>query len=62
MDRSCSVTLSAITLEATDGRGADIVIESSAGTDPITSHGHRKADAKRIRDLIESFQTGGSAR
>jgi len=41
---------------------SDIVIESSAGTDPITSHGHRKADAKRIRDLIETFQTGGSAR
>jgi hypothetical protein len=33
-----------------------IVIESSGGTDPITSHGHRKADAQRIRDLIESYQ------
>jgi hypothetical protein len=33
-----------------------IVIESSSGTDPITSHGHRKADAQRIRDLIESYQ------
>jgi hypothetical protein len=42
---------------------SDIVIESSAGTDPMTSHGHRKADAQRIRDLIESYQaashTGG---
>ena len=31
---------------------SNIVIESSAGTDPLTSHGHRKKDAQRIRDLI----------
>jgi hypothetical protein len=37
---------------------SDIVIESSGGTDPITSHGHRKADALRIRDLVEGFQAG----
>jgi len=35
---------------------SEIVIESTGGTDPITSHGHRKADALRIRDLVESFQ------
>ena len=35
---------------------SDIVIESSGGTDPITSHGHRKTDALRIRDLVEGFQ------
>jgi len=35
---------------------SDIVIESSGGTDPISSHGHRKADALRIRDLVEGFQ------
>jgi hypothetical protein len=35
---------------------SDIVIESSAGTDPITSHGHRKSDAQKIRDLIEGYQ------
>ena len=35
---------------------SDIAIESSGGTDPITSHGHRKNDAIRIRDLVESFQ------
>jgi hypothetical protein len=35
---------------------SDIVIESSGGTDPITSHGHRKSDAIRIRDLVEGFQ------
>ncbi|MES1181036.1 MAG: hypothetical protein ABUL66_04150, partial [Verrucomicrobiota bacterium] len=28
---------------------SDILIESSGGTDPLSSHGHRKADAKRIR-------------
>jgi hypothetical protein len=35
---------------------SDIVIESSGGTDPVVSHGHRKADALRIRDLVEQFQ------
>jgi len=35
---------------------SDIRIESTGGTDPITSHGHRKPDAQRIRDLIESHQ------
>ena len=35
---------------------SDILIESTGGTDPIVSHGHRKADALRIRDLVEGFQ------
>src|ERR1700690_3248310 len=35
---------------------SEIVIESTGGTDPITSHGHRKKDAQRIRDLIEQYQ------
>ena len=35
---------------------AEIVIESTGGSDPITSHGHRKKDSQRIRDLIESYQ------
>jgi len=35
---------------------AEIVIESTGGTDPITSHGHRKKDAQRIRELIEQYQ------
>jgi hypothetical protein len=35
---------------------SDIVIESTGGTEPITSHGHRKGDAVRIRELVESFQ------
>ncbi|MGA8492989.1 MAG: hypothetical protein WB711_21380 [Terriglobales bacterium] len=33
-----------------------IRIDSSGGTNPITSRGHRKGDAERIRDLIESYQ------
>jgi hypothetical protein len=39
---------------------SEIRIESTGGTDPITSHGHRKSDAQRIRDLIENYQ--GQAR
>ncbi len=35
---------------------SEIRIESTGGTDPISSHGHRKVDALRIRDLIEGFQ------
>jgi hypothetical protein len=35
---------------------SDIVIDSSGGSDPITSHGHRKEDALRMRDLIEMYQ------
>jgi hypothetical protein len=35
---------------------SDIRIDSSGGSEPITSHGHRKADARHIRDLIESYQ------
>jgi hypothetical protein len=35
---------------------AEIVIESTGGTDPIISHGHRKKDAERIRELIEQYQ------
>src|SRR5205085_1314616 len=35
---------------------SDIIIDSSGGSDPITSHGHRKADALRIRDLVETYQ------
>ena len=35
---------------------SDILIESSGGTDPFASHGHRKADAQRIRALVEEAQ------
>lgn len=35
---------------------SDILIESSGGTDPFTSHGHTKADALRIKQLVEDAQ------
>ena len=35
---------------------SDVLIESSGGTDPVASHGHRKADARRIRALVEAAQ------
>jgi len=35
---------------------SEIIVESTGGTDPISSHGHRKKDARRIRDLIEMYQ------
>jgi len=35
---------------------SDILIESTGGTDPLKSHGHKKADAERIRDLIQNVQ------
>jgi hypothetical protein len=35
---------------------SEILIESSGGTDPLTSHGHRKSDAERIKQLIEDAQ------
>ena len=35
---------------------SDILIESSGGTDPLASHGHSKADARRIRELVEEAQ------
>lgn len=37
---------------------ATVKIDSTGGTDPIVSHGHRKRDAVQIRDLIEHFQQG----
>jgi len=40
---------------------SEIRIDSSGGTNPITSHGHRKRDAQRIRTLIEQFQKGVAA-
>jgi len=35
---------------------SNILIESSGGTDPLTSHGHTKGDAQRIKELIEEHQ------
>jgi hypothetical protein len=39
-----------------------VKIDSTGGTDPIVSHGHRKGDAVQIRDLIEHFQQGAAPR
>jgi hypothetical protein len=35
---------------------ADILIESSGGSDPLASHGHSKTDARRIRELVVAAQ------
>jgi hypothetical protein len=35
---------------------SEILIESSGGTDAMESHGHTKADAQRIKALIEDAQ------
>ncbi len=35
---------------------SDIRIDSSGGSNPLTSHGHSKTDARRIRELIEKYQ------
>jgi hypothetical protein len=33
-----------------------ILIESSGGTDSLTSNGHTKGDARRIKELVENAQ------
>src|ERR1043165_625570 len=35
---------------------SEILIESSGGSDPMTSRGHSKSDARRIKELIEQHQ------
>ena len=39
---------------------SDILVESTGGSDPLTSHGHSKADARRIKELIEAAQSRGT--
>jgi hypothetical protein len=36
---------------------SDILVESTGGSDPLTSHGHTKVDARRIKELIEAAQS-----
>lgn len=36
---------------------SDVLIESTGGTDSLDSHGHTKAEARRIKELIETAQT-----
>ena len=41
---------------------SDIRIESSGGSDPLESHGHTKADARRIKEVIETYQMRAARR
>ena len=36
---------------------SDVIIETSGGATPVTCHGHHKADAVRMKQLIEQHQT-----
>ena len=36
---------------------SDVLVETSGGSDPIVCHGHHKADATRMKALIEQYQT-----
>lgn len=36
---------------------SNVVIETTGGTGAIRCHGHRKADAVRMKQLIEQYQT-----
>ena len=36
---------------------SDVYIETTGGASPIKCHGHRKADAVRMKELIEKYQT-----
>ena len=36
---------------------SNVLIETTGGTTPVACHGHRKADAIRMKQLIEQYQT-----
>ena len=36
---------------------SNVLIETSGGASPIVCHGHRKGDANRMKELIETYQT-----
>jgi hypothetical protein len=36
---------------------SNVLIETSGGASPIVCHGHRKSDANRMKQLIETYQT-----
>ena len=57
-EESIPITKVASVLISTGMIWSDIRIESTGGTDPITSHGHRKRDAVQIRNVIEQYQQG----
>ena len=55
-EESMSITKVASVHITTGMIWSEIRIESSGGSDPIQSHGHRKDDARRIKELIEDAQ------
>jgi hypothetical protein len=55
-DESIAIPQVASVQIATGILWSEIRIDSTGGTNPITSHGHRKKDAIRIRELIELHQ------
>jgi hypothetical protein len=36
---------------------SDVLIETTGGASPVVCHGHRKADAVRMKQLVEQYQT-----
>jgi hypothetical protein len=36
---------------------ADVTVHSSGGNDPLRSHGHSIADARRLKEIIEELQS-----
>jgi hypothetical protein len=63
-DESIAIPQVASVQIATGILWSEIRIDSTGGTNPITSHGHRKRDARRIRELIElhQAQSAGNSR
>jgi hypothetical protein len=55
-EMSVSITKVASVHISTGVLWSDIRIETSGGTDSLSSHGHRKRDARRIKELIEQHQ------
>ncbi len=41
---------------------SDVIIETSGGSDPVRCHGHHKADAIKMKELIERYQTNQYSR
>jgi len=57
-EESIPITKVASVLISTGMLWSDIRIDSTGGSNPITSHGHSKADAVAIRNMIEHYQQG----
>jgi hypothetical protein len=57
-EESIPITKVASVLISTGMLWSDIRIDSTGGSNPILSHGHSKADAVAIRNIIEHYQQG----